>query len=147
MFSISQVRDVLLPIQYLAERVDLIKILKLKHPDQDLINFVWSANTICEGFAIKNGFLNAKSGRPDIHRAGNLILRMCVEGKIILSFLPPLDELKSTSLDEIHEIDNEAVEEECVDGKEISSSTKKTKSEKKRLQKLQKQTQLLNLQV
>ena len=49
----------------------------------------WSAYDICEGWAIKRGYITARSNRPDIHRAANHILRMTLEGKITLTLEPP----------------------------------------------------------
>lgn len=91
-YSIAQVQEPLSCIRFVAERVDLIKQLKLVHPESDEDNqqdLVWSPWTICEAYANQKGFLNAKSGRPDVHRAANLILRMVSDGRIVLSFVPP----------------------------------------------------------
>ena len=49
----------------------------------------WSAYDICEGWAIKRGYITARSNRPDIHRAANHLLRMTLDGKITLSLFPP----------------------------------------------------------
>lgn len=40
-------------------------------------------------FAIKRGFYSGKSARPDSYRAANAILRLVVDGRVLLSFKPP----------------------------------------------------------
>ncbi|KAH0838031.1 hypothetical protein J3R83DRAFT_6271 [Lanmaoa asiatica] len=49
----------------------------------------WTANDIMTAYAEKKGWVTAKAGRPDIHRAGNAILRLVAEGKIPWGFWPP----------------------------------------------------------
>ncbi|KND04258.1 hypothetical protein, variant [Spizellomyces punctatus DAOM BR117] len=92
MYRISQVQEPYTSIQYLAERVPLEEILNLHHPDQDdpdtASTFHWSAWRICEAFALDRGFLTARVARPDVYRAANMILRMCVDGRILLGFKP-----------------------------------------------------------
>ncbi|EPZ36147.1 P-loop containing nucleoside triphosphate hydrolase protein [Rozella allomycis CSF55] len=75
-------------VQYLAERLPLVKILKLDHPDQLDPNFKWSAYAICEAFALSKGFFTARASRPDVYRAANMILRWTSEGRLLLSFKP-----------------------------------------------------------
>ncbi|KAF8846043.1 hypothetical protein BDN67DRAFT_986436 [Paxillus ammoniavirescens] len=48
----------------------------------------WTANDIMIAYAEKKGWVTAKAGRPDIHRAGNAILRLVAEGKIPWAFWP-----------------------------------------------------------
>jgi len=77
----------------LAERVALEKLYNLKVPDyhQDPPTlFEWSSYAICEAFAIKRGYFLARTGAPDVHRAGLEILKDCLDGKIVLSWRPPL---------------------------------------------------------
>ncbi|CAG2069092.1 unnamed protein product, partial [Timema podura] len=45
-FPIAQLRDPYSAIRYLAERCDLPKLLKLKHPENDE---EWSAIDVCDG--------------------------------------------------------------------------------------------------
>ncbi|KAI9096180.1 P-loop containing nucleoside triphosphate hydrolase protein [Phlyctochytrium arcticum] len=92
MYRISQVQEPYTAVQYLAERIPLEKILSLEppvneDPEQDQ-NFKWSAWNICEAFALQRGFLTARAARPDVYRAANFVLRMCADGKILLSFKP-----------------------------------------------------------
>jgi ribosome biogenesis GTPase A len=49
----------------------------------------WTATEIMTSYANKKGWVTAKAGRPDIHRAGNAILRLVAEGKIAWAFWPP----------------------------------------------------------
>lgn len=86
-YPIAQLRVPMAAVKYLAERVDLITLLHLTHPEGKSNN-VWSAVDICEAWAIKRGFLTAKAARPDSNRAANSILRMALEGQITLYTLP-----------------------------------------------------------
>ncbi|KAG1885485.1 P-loop containing nucleoside triphosphate hydrolase protein [Suillus subluteus] len=49
----------------------------------------WTATEIMTAYANKKGWVTAKAGRPDIHRAGNAMLRLVAEGKIAWAFWPP----------------------------------------------------------
>lgn len=82
-YPIAQLREPFASIQYLAERIDLIKILNVKVDEQ------WSAIDICEAWAMARGFVTAKAARPDTNRAANHILRMALGGQIVLYLLPP----------------------------------------------------------
>lgn len=82
-FPIAQLREPYGPVRYLAERVNLPGILNLD-PSID----EWSPVTICEEWATKRGFLTAKTGRPDTYRAANNILRMALDGKIVMALRP-----------------------------------------------------------
>ncbi|XP_013110086.2 guanine nucleotide-binding protein-like 1 [Stomoxys calcitrans] len=87
-FPISQLQVPYRSIQLMAEHLDLPKILKIHLPeDYD----EWSPVAICDAWAIKRGFIVAKSARPDIYRAANHLLRSCVSGQfqLILQFYPP----------------------------------------------------------
>lgn len=116
-YPISQLREPYSSIQYLAERIDMVERLKLKPIDEirhekpalNDHNYVpaavksdkpgskqagtsdeWSAYTICESWAVYKGFLTARSGRPDVYRAANHILRMALDGRTLcMSFYPP----------------------------------------------------------
>lgn len=82
-YPIAQLREPFASIQFLAERIDLIKTLNIK------VEGLWSAAEICEAWALKRCFLTAKAARPDTNRAANSILRMALAGQIRLSLLPP----------------------------------------------------------
>ncbi|KAG8219519.1 hypothetical protein J3R82DRAFT_469 [Butyriboletus roseoflavus] len=86
----------------------------------------WTANDIMTAYAEKKGWITAKAGRPDIHRAGNAILRLVAEGKIPWGFWPPgslvsgddgiwlRDGVRQHAWDEL-EIDEDRDEEEGSD--------------------------------
>lgn len=82
-YPIAQLREPFASIQYLAERIDLIKVLNIKVEDQ------WSAIDVCDAWALARGFLTAKAARPDTNRAANYILRLALGGQIVLALLPP----------------------------------------------------------
>jgi ribosome biogenesis GTPase A len=85
-FPIAQLREPYASVRFLAERIDIPKLLAIKHPEGD--DEEWSAMDICDAFALKRGFLTAKAARPDTYRAANSILRMALDGKITLSLKP-----------------------------------------------------------
>ncbi|ERL88208.1 guanine nucleotide-binding protein-like 1 isoform X1 [Dendroctonus ponderosae] len=85
-FPIAQLREPFTTIQFLAERLDLIKLLKLQHPEGDE---TWSAMDICDAWAKRKGFITAKAARLDSFRAVNNLLQMAVAGKICLCLRPP----------------------------------------------------------
>uniref|UniRef100_A0A2S2Q9F2 Guanine nucleotide-binding protein-like 1 n=1 Tax=Sipha flava TaxID=143950 RepID=A0A2S2Q9F2_9HEMI len=85
-YPIAQLRDPYSSIKFLAERLDLVKILNLQHPEPG--EKEWSAIDICDSWAIKRGFITAKAGRPDTYRAANNLLRMALDGKISLALRP-----------------------------------------------------------
>ncbi|CRK96461.1 CLUMA_CG009907, isoform A [Clunio marinus] len=84
-YPIAQLREPYGSVRFLAERLDIPKLLAIKHPEGD---DEWSAMDICDAFALKRGFLTAKAARPDTYRAANSILRMALDGKITLSLKP-----------------------------------------------------------
>ncbi|KAJ3056691.1 Guanine nucleotide-binding-like protein 1 [Rhizophlyctis rosea] len=92
MYRIAQVQEPYTAVKYLAERVPIEDILGLKHPDVDNENDVppWSAWNICEAYALQRGFLTGRAARPDVYRAANAILQLVNDGRIILSFKPPM---------------------------------------------------------
>ncbi|KAF8167611.1 hypothetical protein B0H34DRAFT_23959 [Crassisporium funariophilum] len=49
----------------------------------------WTAMDILTAHADAKGWVTAKAGRPDVHRAGNAILRALAEGRIGWAFWPP----------------------------------------------------------
>ncbi|XP_072746102.1 guanine nucleotide-binding protein-like 1 [Anoplolepis gracilipes] len=85
-FPIAQVREPYTTVKFLAERMDLPKLLRIPHPEND---DTWSAMDICEGWAIKRDFTTARAARLDTYRAANSLLRMALEGKICLYIYPP----------------------------------------------------------
>ncbi|GAM18735.1 hypothetical protein SAMD00019534_019100 [Acytostelium subglobosum LB1] len=87
LFPIAQVREPFSAVRYLAERVPVERVYKLQHPDK--VDAPWSPMALCEAFALKRGYLLAKTGRADVHRAGLEILRDCVDGNVVISWPPP----------------------------------------------------------
>ncbi|XP_060808467.1 guanine nucleotide-binding protein-like 1 [Amyelois transitella] len=85
-FPIAQLREPYTTIRYLAERLDLPKLLRIEHPEND---DTWSPRDICDGWAKKRGFLTAKAARLDTYRAANSLLRMALDGRICLWLRPP----------------------------------------------------------
>nr|XP_033329149.1 guanine nucleotide-binding protein-like 1 [Megalopta genalis] len=85
-FPIAQARQPYSSVKFLAEKIDLPKLLKIQHPDGD---DTWSAMDICDGWAIKRNFMTARTARPDTYRAANSLLRMALEGKICVYVYPP----------------------------------------------------------
>lgn len=89
-FPIAQLREPYSSVNYIAERIDLVKLLKIKKSEENYENQGWSAMEICEQWATKRGYYAAKSARPDVYRAANQILRMALDGRTIcLTFYPP----------------------------------------------------------
>ncbi|XP_075989652.1 nucleostemin 4 [Anticarsia gemmatalis] len=84
-YPIAQLREPYTTIRYLAERLDLPKLLRIDHPEGD---DTWSPRDICDGWAKKKGYLTAKAARLDTYRAANSLLRMALDGKICLWLRP-----------------------------------------------------------
>lgn len=85
-FPIAQVREPYTTIKFVAERLDLPKLLKIQHQDND---DTWSAIDICDGWAAKRNYVTARTARLDTYRAANSLLRMALEGKICFYVYPP----------------------------------------------------------
>ncbi|XP_038063800.1 guanine nucleotide-binding protein-like 1 [Patiria miniata] len=94
MFPVAQVQEPYTAVGYLAQRVNLIPILKIKHPlygskPKEGETEEWSAWDICEAWAEKRGFMTSKAARHDVYRAANNLLRLAVEGRLCLCMRPP----------------------------------------------------------
>lgn len=98
MYPISQVREPYAAIKYLADRVPLVDILGLNteleklavyNEEPHLGSDGWTAWKICEAWAMKRGFYTAKAARLDVFRAANSILRLALDGRIVLATIPP----------------------------------------------------------
>ncbi|XP_035724408.1 guanine nucleotide-binding protein-like 1 isoform X1 [Vespa mandarinia] len=85
-FPIAQVREPYTSVKFLAERIDLPKLLRIQHQNKD---DYWSAMDICDAWAVKRNFYTAKAARPDTYRAANSLLRMSLEGRICIYVYPP----------------------------------------------------------
>lgn len=88
-YPISQLREPYTAVGFLAQRINLVRLLRLQHPEGDT-ETTWSAYDVCEAWAEKRGFLTARTARPDIYRAANHLLRKALDGRTIcLAFYPP----------------------------------------------------------
>ncbi|KAF5385091.1 hypothetical protein D9615_001277 [Tricholomella constricta] len=113
---ISRVSAVPSCIHYASERIPIERIYKLTHPSLSLPSVpdrrtwregmkpepaegknppVWTAMDILTTYANLKKWVTAKAGRPDIHRAGNAILRALAEGRIGWAFWPPGTDTKT----------------------------------------------------
>lgn len=88
-YPIAQLRQPFAALKYLAERINLVKLLNLQHVNGMDNTEKWSTMDICEAFAIKRGFYTAKAANPDVQRSANLILRLALEGKLVMAIFPP----------------------------------------------------------
>eukprot|EP01114_Cavostelium_apophysatum_P016923 TRINITY_DN490_c1_g1_i2.p1 TRINITY_DN490_c1_g1~~TRINITY_DN490_c1_g1_i2.p1 ORF type:complete len:713 (+),score=236.09 TRINITY_DN490_c1_g1_i2:74-2212(+) len=116
LFPIAQVREPFSAIRYLAERVPVEKIYNLKFPEDDDYK-EWSPYVICEALAIKRGFRLAKSGRPDVHRAGLELLKEVFDGKVPISWPPPgidLDKFQPTPVRNFYQTQQANKKEEAT---------------------------------
>jgi len=87
MYPVAQVQEPYTVVGYLAQRLNLPKILRIEHPDGDG-GGVWTAMDICDAWAEKRGFMTARGSRPDSYRAANELLRLSVEGKLVFCLQP-----------------------------------------------------------
>lgn len=85
-YPIAQLREPYTAIRYIAERLDLPKLLRIEHPEGD---DSWSPRDICDGWAKKRSYFTAKAARLDTYRAANSLLRMALDGRICLWLRPP----------------------------------------------------------
>ncbi|KAF9270625.1 P-loop containing nucleoside triphosphate hydrolase protein [Marasmius fiardii PR-910] len=94
-------------VYFAAQLLPLEKIFRLTHPSvldpppedkrtwregmkrSDQKPITWTAMDILVAYAIKKCWFTSQAGRPDIHRAGNAILRALAENKIPWAFWPP----------------------------------------------------------
>ncbi|KAJ7619184.1 hypothetical protein DFH06DRAFT_1273903 [Mycena polygramma] len=57
----------------------------------------WTAMDVLIGYADSKGWVTAKAGRSDVHRAGNAMMRALAEGRIAWAFWPPDMDVDLTS--------------------------------------------------
>ncbi|XP_039625919.1 guanine nucleotide-binding protein-like 1 isoform X1 [Polypterus senegalus] len=90
-YPVSQIQEPYTSVGYLAERIPVQKILKLKHPKESegSTDPHWSAWDICEAWAEKRGYKTAKAARNDVYRAANSLLRLATDGRLCLCMQPP----------------------------------------------------------
>jgi ribosome biogenesis GTPase A len=91
-FPIAQLREPYASIRFMAERIDLPALLNVQHLEQsdhpDAARLPFSPIDICDSWAVKRGFLTARTGRPDTYRAANHLLRMALDGKLSICLRP-----------------------------------------------------------
>jgi len=110
LFPVAQTSEPYSVIKFLAERIPIEKIYRLKPPDTDdwlNPNYKWTAYDICESLAIKKGYMT-KAKRSDTYRAANWLLRDVLSGRIVLAFKPhgfDLNVLKKKVEEQKQEID------------------------------------------
>ncbi|KAG6817963.1 hypothetical protein H0H87_012431 [Tephrocybe sp. NHM501043] len=106
---ISRVSAVPSSIHFASERIPIEQMYRLDHPSLSLPlvtdkrtwrdgmrpepienkPILWTAMDILTAYANRKKWVTAKAGRPDIHRAGNAVLRATAEGRVGWGFWPP----------------------------------------------------------
>uniref|UniRef100_A0A8H8CQF2 Guanine nucleotide-binding protein-like 1 n=1 Tax=Psilocybe cubensis TaxID=181762 RepID=A0A8H8CQF2_PSICU len=121
---ISRVSAVSACVHFVSQLLPLERIFKLVHPsskappvedkrtwrddkkvlkvDESQKSPAWTAMDILTAYAEDKGWITAKAGRPDIHRAGNAILRTLAEGRIGWAFWPPDTPLEEATTADDH---------------------------------------------
>lgn len=127
MYPVAQVQEPYTAVGYLAQRIPLIQILKVKHPEEDpspegAANVKWSAWDICDAWATKRGFITHKAARTDVYRSANNILRLTVESRLCMCMRPP----GYTSKKDHWEQHPEAIEIEKLQDRHRQSTEKST---------------------
>ncbi|CAG0890527.1 unnamed protein product [Darwinula stevensoni] len=94
-YPIAQLQEPYSAVQFLAEALPIVKMLRLVHPDHEgnapynPDRYEWCAWDVCDAWAEKRGYRTKKAARLDTYRAANHILRLALEGKICLCLYPP----------------------------------------------------------
>uniref|UniRef100_A0A8C0G0A9 Guanine nucleotide-binding protein-like 1 n=1 Tax=Chelonoidis abingdonii TaxID=106734 RepID=A0A8C0G0A9_CHEAB len=90
-YPIAQIQEPYNAVGYLASRIPIQALLKLRHPNAEEGKPVtrWCAWDICEAWAEKRSYKTAKVARNDVYRAANSILRLAVDGRLCLCMRPP----------------------------------------------------------
>ncbi|XP_072406252.1 guanine nucleotide-binding protein-like 1 [Chiloscyllium punctatum] len=138
-YPVAQIQEPYTSVGYLAARIPVAKLLKLKHPtleegrpeEQEQAQARFTAWDICEAWAEKRGYKTAKAARNDVYRAANSILRLTVDGRLCLCMRPPgytvqkaewqlhVETLEIAALQEAH---RQQTKQSSEDEDEISSS-------------------------
>ncbi|KAK7077336.1 Guanine nucleotide-binding-like protein 1 [Halocaridina rubra] len=88
-FPIAQVRDPISIAHYIAQRLDVPRILKLSQLE-DMDNSEWTSYFICKAWAEKRGYHTRSRGVADVSRAANELLRFSLNGfKSLIIYLRP----------------------------------------------------------
>ncbi|XP_015746236.1 LOW QUALITY PROTEIN: guanine nucleotide-binding protein-like 1 [Python bivittatus] len=90
-YPISQIQEPYTSVGYLASRIPVQALLKLRHPDAEHSKPEppWCAWDVCEAWAEKRGYKTAKGARNDVYRAANSLLRLAVDGRLCVCMRPP----------------------------------------------------------
>lgn len=90
-YPIAHLREPYTAVGYIGKYLNLPELLKIEHPsgEKSCEGLEWSAYDICEGWAIKRGFMTKRAARPDVARSANHLLRLSLEGRISLYLRPP----------------------------------------------------------
>lgn len=88
MVPLAQMRETMSALRFLAECLPLEKTLAIKKPDWYEDEEEWSPLMVAEAYAEKHSYLLARSGAPDVHRAGLEIMRDVQDGALPLHFGP-----------------------------------------------------------
>ncbi|CAM5105107.1 unnamed protein product [Natator depressus] len=146
-YPISQIQEPYNAVGYLASRIPIQALLKLRHPntEEGKPETRWCAWDICEAWAEKRGYKTAKVARNDVYRAANSILRLAVDGRLCLCLRPPgystqkamwehhPETAEIAALQEAHrKHSRRSSEEEEEEEEEISSSGEEEDEEKDR---------------
>lgn len=109
-YPIAHLREPYTAVGYLGKYINMPELLRIDHPSEEKSEGQeWSAYDICEGWAIKRGFMTKRAARPDVARAANHLLRVALEGRIPFYLKPPnfkSEEAKWQSHPEVQEIMN-----------------------------------------
>jgi ribosome biogenesis GTPase A len=94
LYNIAQVSDPYGPVLSIARRINLPSRLGFRGSEP------LSVLDLCELYARKCGFFTSKAGRPDMYRAANQILRLELDGRILVNWFPPGHEVVSEGDDD-----------------------------------------------
>lgn len=99
--AIAQMPSVPSCVNFIAHLMPLERVFELVHPavnapvvedkrtwregqkravQDDVVGKKWTAMDVMTAFAEKKGWVTAKAGRPDVHRAGNASESCCTSG-------------------------------------------------------------------
>ncbi|BGO98697.1 hypothetical protein NBRC10513v2_003091 [Rhodotorula toruloides] len=112
--GVLPIQNVEAVLHFVGQRIPLEKVLKLKHADEawqgqeeeeddefsldspeeraakrEAARPRWTTDELLAAYALQQGFVTAKVGRPDLYRAGAFILRLLHSSTIPWTFLPP----------------------------------------------------------
>ncbi len=94
----------------------------------------WSPYNICGAHADHRGYLIARTGAPDVHRAGLEILHECLDGKIAFCWPPP-DYVETQSDSAAQNANSAQPGESDPDQEKLRAEKAAKRQEKKRKQK------------